>query len=148
MLWLTLLKVFLYYHLWRKMSFAVPIILWMLAIWSRVLLHLLNPTCTLYCFYPTYYWSLDCKSFSIILLVCKSSMWDKHNCSISWTKHCPFLVLEYKLFFHFFVCCWVFHICLQTADTNLTAWSGKILNSSAGLSSTLQHYLQNFLETL
>ena len=102
----------------------------MLAIWSLVPLHFLNPAWTSGSSRFTYCWSLPWTILSITLLVWKMCS----SLNILW--HCFSLGLEWKVtFFQSCGHCWVFQKCWHIEWSTFTASSFRIWNSSAGIPS-------------
>ena len=105
----------------------------MLAIWSLVPLPFLNSICTSESSWFTYYWSLDWRILSKILLAYEMSAivrWFQHSLAL------PFFGIGMKTdLFQFCGHCWVFQICWPTECSTVTASSFKIWNSSTAIPS-------------
>ena len=103
---------------------AFSMIWWMLAIWSLVPLHFLNPIWTSGSSWFTYCWSLAWRILSIILLVCEMSAIVQCNGDTQHQKNhgiCCYM----KLFGMDQICSWMFWIELQILRT---FWHGpKVL---------------------
>ena len=105
----------------------------MLAIWSLVLLLILNPACISGSSQFAYCWSLPRRIFSKTLLACEMSaiVWQfEHSLAL------PFFGTEMKT--DFFRSCghyWIFQICWYTECSTFTVSSFRIGNSSTGIPS-------------
>ena len=103
-------------------TLAFSMIWQMLAIWSLVSLPFLNPAWTSGILWFTYYWSLSWRTFSIILLACKTVRYNfEYNCLVFWTiygiaflwdwnENWPFPVLGPLLSFPNLLAYWVQHL--------------------------------------
>ena len=67
-----------YMFFWNSVAFSM--IQWMLAIWSLLPHHFLNPAWTSGSSWFTYYWSLAWENFKHYF----ASMWDEYNCAVVW----------------------------------------------------------------
>ena len=111
---------------WNSSAFSM--IQWMLAIWSLVPLHFLNPAWTTGSSQFTYYWNL---AWRISLLACEMSVtvWQfEHSLALpfflDWNEKWPFTVPGH---------CLIFQICWHTECSTFIASSSVIWNSSAGI---------------
>ena len=128
-------------------SFVFYMIQGMLAIWSLVPLHFLNPAWTSGGSWFTKCWSLACKILSMTLLT-----WEM-NAIVWWLEHSLILSFVgtgtridiFQLCGH----CWVFQICWHIECNTLIASSFRVLNSSTGIPSyPLAYWQQCFLRPL
>ena len=106
---------------------------WMLAIWSLVLLPLLNLACISGSAWFMYCWSLAWKILSQYL----SSMWNERNCAVVWTFFGIALLWDWNENWPFPVL-WTllnFPVCWYIECSTFTASSFRIWNSSTGISS-------------
>ena len=117
---------------WNSLAFSM--IQQMLAVWSLVPLHFLNPAWTSGSSQYTYCWSLTWRILSITLLVCEMSA------IVQYFEHAlalPFLGtgMETDLFQS---CdhCWIFQICWHTECSTFTASSFRVNFKVLLLSST------------
>ena len=105
----------------------------MLALWSLVLLLLLNVAWTSGSWWFTYYWSLAWRILSITLLACEMSaiVWQlEHSLALR------FLGIGMKTdLFQSCGHCWAFQICWHVECSTLTASAFRTWNSSAGIPS-------------
>ena len=118
---------------WKSLIFLK--IQWMLAVWSLVPLHFLNPTWTSGSSWFMYCWSLAWRILRITLLVCEmNATVQQFECSIVLT----FLGTGIKTdLFQSCGHCWVFQICWHIECSIFTASSFRFWNSSTGIPSPL-----------